>query len=162
MHGSSVPRYKVVFVGDYSVGKASLIQSYFHQELTTFATLGATGRRAETRIDDAMILLDVWDTAGQESLRNRVAADAKGSQAAVIVVDLTVPRCDQQVHGWYDYIIQNAGEILICLAVNKSDLTKDGTYANVFQWAREHQVEMVCTSATQRVNVEQLCELVGR
>jgi GTPase SAR1 family protein len=62
-----------VFVGDSNVGKTSLIQNYIHPELTTFATLGATGRRAHSRVDDVMIPSNVWDIAGQQSFHNLVS-----------------------------------------------------------------------------------------
>jgi small GTP-binding protein len=156
------PKYKVVFVGDAQVGKTSLIHSYLKQDVNPVATLGATSTRVETKVDDTTVLLNVWDTAGQESLRNLVPVYAKGSNAAVIVFDLQNTISYDHVQGWYDYIIQNVGEIVICLAANKSDLPEKVDYNEVFQWAADHHVEVTRTSAKDGVNVEALFETIAR
>jgi small GTP-binding protein len=156
------PKFKVVFVGDAQVGKTSLIHSYLKQDVHPVATLGATSTRVEVRVDDTPVLLNVWDTAGQEGLRNLVPVYAKGSNAAVIVFDLTNPTSYEHVPGWHDYITQNVGDVIICLAANKSDLPAKVDYNEVFQWAADHRVEVTRTSAKEGVNVEGLFETVAR
>jgi small GTP-binding protein len=156
------PKHKVVFVGDAQVGKTSLIHSYLNQDIDTVATLGATSTRVEPSVDDTTVLLNVWDTAGQESLRNLVPVYAKGSHAAVIVFDLTNSVSYEHVAGWYEYIVQTVGEIIICLAANKSDLPPTVDINEVFQWAADHHVQVTRTSAKDRVNVEALFETVAR
>jgi small GTP-binding protein len=162
MTDDSGPKFKVVFVGDTEVGKTSLIHSYLKQDVNPVSTLGATSRRVEIAVGDATVILNVWDTAGQEKLRNLVPVYAKGSQAAVIVFDLNNPLSYEHVPGWYDYIVQNVGEIIICLAANKSDLPALVDYNEVFQWAADRRVEVTRTSAKERVNVEALFESVAR
>jgi small GTP-binding protein len=160
---SGAVKYKVVFVGDAKAGKTSLIHSYLNQDVNPVATLGATSTRVEVQVDGSTILLNVWDTAGQESLRNLVPVYAKGSHAAVIVFDVSDPISYEHVPGWYDYIIQNVGDsIVICLAANKSDLPAAVDRNEVFQWAVDHHVQVTSTSAKERVNVEALFETVAR
>jgi small GTP-binding protein len=104
----------------------------------------------------------VWDTAGQESLRSLVPVYAKGSQAAVVVFDQSEPATYDNVPGWYDYIIQNVGEIPIILAANKSDLHAKVDFNDVFQWAGDHAIDVVRTSALEGTNVSALFESVAR
>jgi small GTP-binding protein len=156
------PKYKVVFVGDSTVGKTSLIHSYLKQDVHPVSTLGATSTRIEAHIDSTTVILNVWDTAGQESLRNLVPVYAKGSQAAIIVFDQTNSNSFEHVKGWYNYIVEHVGSILICLAANKSDLPSEVDFNEVFVWAAEHKVEVVRTSATNGVNVDTLFETVSR
>jgi small GTP-binding protein len=156
------PRYKVVFVGDSKVGKTSLIRRYLGQDLNTVATLGATSTRVEALVDGTPIILNVWDTAGQENLRNLVPVYAKGAHAAVIVFDLSEPVSYEHVPGWYDYIHQNVGNIVTCLAANKSDQQAAVDMNEVFQWAADRKIEVTRTSAKEGENVEALFESVAR
>jgi small GTP-binding protein len=156
------PKYKVVFVGDSTVGKTSIIHSYLRQDVHPLSTLGATSTRIEARVDSGTVVLNVWDTAGQESLRNLVPVYAKGSQAAIIVFDQTNPNSFEHVKGWYNYITEHVGSILMCLAANKSDLPSEVDFNEVFIWAAEHKVEVVRTSATKGINVDILFETISR
>jgi small GTP-binding protein len=151
-------KFKVVFVGDTQVGKTSLIHSYLRQSIDVTSTLGATSTRIEVSAGKSTVVLIVWDTAGQETLRNLVPVYAKGSQAAVIVFDQAEPTSYEHVAGWYDYIIQNVGEILIVLAANKSDLPPKVDFNDVFQWAGDHSVDVTRTSAKEGTNVDALFE----
>jgi small GTP-binding protein len=156
------PKYKVVLVGDTTVGKTSLIHSFLKQDVNPVSTLGATSTRIEVPLDQGTVILNVWDTAGQESLRNLVPVYAKGSQAAIIVFDQTNPASYEHVSGWYDYIVEHVGPIIICLAGNKKDLPGVVDFNDVFSWASDHKVEVVRTSAKEGVNVETLFETVAR
>jgi Ras-related protein Rab-5C len=162
MTDETSPHYKVVFVGDGQVGKTSLIYSYLKQDVNPLSTLGATSTRVQTQVDDLTVILNVWDTAGQESLRDLVPVYARGSNAAVIVFDLQNPNSYEHVQGWYDYIIRNVGEIVICLAANKSDLPEKVDYNEVFQWAADRQIEVTRTSGKEGKNVEVLFETIAR
>lgn len=154
-------KFKVVFVGDTRVGKTSLIHSYLKQSIDVTSTLGATSTRIEVSVGNSTVVLIVWDTAGQETLRNLVPVYAKGSQAAVIVFDQAEPISYEHVAGWYDYIIQNVGEIVILLAANKSDLPPKVDFNDVFQWAGDHSVDVTRTSAKDGTNVEALFESIA-
>jgi small GTP-binding protein len=161
MAADDAPKYKVVFVGDTKVGKTSLIHSYLKQSLHVVSTLGATSTRIEVVLPSGTVILNVWDTAGQEGLRNLVPVYAKGSHAAIIVFDQSQPLTYENVRGWHDYIIQNVGEIVIAVAANKSDLEAKIDFNELFQWANEHAVEVTRTSAIEGTNVEALFESVA-
>jgi small GTP-binding protein len=159
---SNCPKYKLVFVGDAKVGKTSLIHRYLRQGTAPVATLGATSTRVEVEVDGAPVLLNVWDTAGQETLRNLVPVYAKGAHAAVIAFDLSEPATCAHVPGWYDYIRQNVGEIVICVAANKTDKPPAVDINELFQWAADRGVEVTRTSAMEGENVGALFESVAR
>jgi small GTP-binding protein len=162
MAADDSPKFKVVFVGDTKVGKTSLIQSHLKLSINVSSTLGATSTRIEVDLEDSTAVLMVWDTAGQESLRSLVPVYAKGSQAAVIVFDQSEPSSYGNVPGWYDYLTQNVGEIPIVLAANKSDLPAKVDFNDVFQWAGDHGMDVVRTSAMEGTNVSALFESVAQ
>jgi small GTP-binding protein len=154
-------KYKVVFVGDTKVGKTSLIHSYLKQSLDVVSTLGATSTRIEISLSNGPAILNVWDTSGQEKLRNLVPIYAKGSHAAIIVIDQSEPSACDHLRGWYEYIVQNVGEIVIAVAANKSDLESKIDFNELLRWAADHNVEVTRTSALDGTNVEALFESVA-
>ena len=156
-------KFKIVFVGDATVGKTSLIHRFLNLDPVNASTTGATSTRAETQVDGKTVILNVWDTAGQETFRNLVPIYAKGSHAAIIVFDQTSQQSYDHVDGWYNYIREQVGEkTIICLAANKSDLPPVVATETALSWAAEHNVEMMRTSAHDGTNVETLFETVSR
>jgi small GTP-binding protein len=158
----STPKYKVVFVGDSRVGKTSLIHRYLKESMEVVSTLGATLTQIEVKLPSHPITLNIWDTAGQEELRNLVPVYAKGSHAAIITFDLSRSETWEHVDGWFNYILQNVGEIIITIAANKSDIGVPVVdYCEVLQWAAEHGVEVTKTSAKEGTNVGALFEFIA-
>lgn len=155
-------KFKVVFVGDSTVGKTSIIYSHLNQTVATTSTLGATSTRFEEIVEDQKIILNVWDTAGQESFRNLVPIYAKGSQAAVIVFDQSNAISFEHTKEWYKYLIEQVGNIIIYLAGNKSDLPSEVDFNEVYNWASENNINVVKTSALEGLNVDELFSSVSR
>lgn len=162
MSDDALPKFKVVFIGDSTVGKTSLIHCFLRQDVKPTSTLGATSTRVETTVDGQTIVINVWDTAGQESFKNLVPVYAKGSHAAVIVFDQTNPLSFEHVKDWHSYMMQHVGNIIICLAANKNDLPSQVDFNEVYAWAAEKQVEVIRTSAVERTNVDTLFDTVSR
>ena len=63
--------FKVSFIGDYAVGKTSLIKRYLTNSFDEGykATLGAAISTFKTTINETEVNLQVWDLAGQTSFR---------------------------------------------------------------------------------------------
>jgi small GTP-binding protein len=160
--GESKRRYKVVLVGDSGVGKTSLIHSYLNDDHTFRPTLGATSRCVETVVGDEKIVLNLWDTAGQDNLRNLVPVYARGSHAAILVFDLSNPTTYLHVPAWHDYIVKHVGDVLIWVVGNKADLPIQVECDAALAWASGRGISLTCTSAQTRENVQELFESVAR
>jgi small GTP-binding protein len=126
------------------------------------STLGATSTRIETNVDSTPIILNVWDTAGQESLRNLVPIYARGSQAAVIVFDQSSRLSFDHAKDWYKYMMEHVGSIAFGLAANKLDLESEVDFDEVCAWANQHHIEVVRTSARQNFGVDTLFATISR
>ena len=57
---------KVVVIGDSFVGKTSLIQMFEHSRFTEHfkPTIGADFSNKEISLEDGVVILQIWDTAG--------------------------------------------------------------------------------------------------
>ena len=57
---------KVVVIGDSFVGKTSLIQMFEHHKFTEHfkPTIGADFSNKEISLEDGIVILQIWDTAG--------------------------------------------------------------------------------------------------
>ena len=87
-------KYKIVFLGDQSVGKTSLILRFTQD---TFdgnyqATIGIDFLSKTMYVDDKMVRLQLWDTAGQERFRSLIPSYIKDSSVAVVVYDISSKR----------------------------------------------------------------------
>jgi len=65
------PRYKLVFLGNESVGKTAIIRRYISDEFEEShkVTVGIDFFSKTINIDDRVIRFQLWDTAGQERYR---------------------------------------------------------------------------------------------
>ena len=57
---------KIVILGDSGVGKTTLLQQYINQKVPQNAkpTIGADFSKKEIMIDNTVVTLQIWDTAG--------------------------------------------------------------------------------------------------
>jgi small GTP-binding protein len=64
--------YKIIILGDSQVGKTSIIARYTHNtfETSLMPTIGSDFQSRIITIDDKLVKLNIWDTAGQELYRS--------------------------------------------------------------------------------------------
>ena len=62
---------KVIILGDSGVGKTSLMNQYVNKKFSNQykATIGADFLTKEVMVDDRLVTMQIWDTAGQVSHR---------------------------------------------------------------------------------------------
>ena len=72
-------KYKVVFLGDQSVGKTSIILRFMHDTFDPNyqATIGIDFLSKTMVVDDKMVRLQLWDTAGQERFKSLIPSYIK-------------------------------------------------------------------------------------
>ncbi|KAH0792951.1 Ras family protein [Histomonas meleagridis] len=160
--GDEAPKFKVVFVGDTTVGKTSIIQKYLNINQTITSTLGATSTRIDANFNDFDMIMNVWDTAGQDSFRNLVPVYAKGSHAVVIVFDVSNKSTYDHLNDWYNYLTQHVQHFKCVVVANKIDKNCEINFEDAYSWASEHNAELIKTSAVDGTNIEAVFETISK
>ncbi|CDQ58808.1 unnamed protein product [Oncorhynchus mykiss] len=90
--GNPLRKFKLVFLGEQSVGKTSLITRFMYDSFdnTYQATIGIDFLSKTMYLEDRTIRLQLWDTAGQERFRSLIPSYIRDSAAAVVVYDITI------------------------------------------------------------------------
>ena len=67
LNNQSIPKHKLVFLGDQFVGKTSIINRFLNNSYDTVyqATIGIDFLSKIYSVDNKSIKLQLWDTAGQ-------------------------------------------------------------------------------------------------
>lgn len=76
--------------------------------------------------DERQIGFKIWDTAGQEKYRSLAPMYYRGSQAAILVYDITKPASLESLKDWADELRRNGpSDLVLAICGNKIDLQED-------------------------------------
>uniref|UniRef100_A0A2K6TVU7 RAB6A, member RAS onco family n=1 Tax=Saimiri boliviensis boliviensis TaxID=39432 RepID=A0A2K6TVU7_SAIBB len=123
--GNPLRKFKLVFLGEQSVGKTSLITRFMYDSFdnTYQATIGIDFLSKTMYLEDRTVRLQLWDTAGQERFRSLIPSYIRDSTVAVVVYDITNVNSFQQTTKWIDDVRTERGsDVIIMLVGNKTDL----------------------------------------
>lgn len=159
-------KFKLVFLGEQSVGKTSLITRFMYDSFdnTYQATIGIDFLSKTMYLEDRTVRLQLWDTAGQERFRSLIPSYIRDSTVAVVVYDITNANSFQQVNKWIEDVRAERGnDVIIMLVGNKTDL-QDKRQVSMEEGERKAQelnVMFIETSAKAGYNVKQLFRRVA-
>ncbi|KAI3371576.1 hypothetical protein L3Q82_024140, partial [Scortum barcoo] len=116
--------FKIVLVGNSSVGKTSLLRRFcddcFHPG--TSATVGIDYSVKTITVDNSQVALQMWDTAGQERYRSITKQFFRKADGVVVMYEITARQSFTAVRQWLTSVKEGAGEdIPIMLLGNKTD-----------------------------------------
>ncbi|KAF3835746.1 hypothetical protein F7725_028304, partial [Dissostichus mawsoni] len=168
--GNPLRKFKLVFLGEQSVGKTSLITRFMYDSFdnTYQATIGIDFLSKTMYLEDRtppqlslcepQVRLQLWDTAGQERFRSLIPSYIRDSTVAVVVYDITNVNSFQQTSKWIEDVRTERGsDVIIMLVGNKTDLSdkRQITIEEGEQRAKELSVMFIETSAKTGYNVKQ-------
>ncbi|KAJ8451017.1 hypothetical protein Cgig2_026826 [Carnegiea gigantea] len=122
---SALAKYKLVFLGDQSVGKTSIITRFMYDKFdnTYQATIGIDFLSKTMYLEDRTVRLQLWDTAGQERFRSLIPSYIRDSSVAVIVYDVASRQSFLNTAKWIEEVRTERGsDVIIVLVGNKTDL----------------------------------------
>ena len=116
--------FKIMMLGDASVGKTSLtvryIKGFFMQDLRL--TIGVDFYSKTINFKEMNVKLQIWDFGGEERFRFLLTQYCKGANGAFFLYDITNPKSLEHLPDWTQIIRENAGDIPIMLIGSKVDL----------------------------------------
>ena len=128
---SKVPGCKIVLLGDGGVGKTCIISRYISgtYDNSSAATNGASFCSKSVNFDKLgkSLLLDIWDTAGQEKYRALTKFFYKEAAVCILVYDITKKTTFENIKSyWYQQLKENGDKNIVTgIAGNKCDLYED-------------------------------------
>jgi len=151
--------FKILLVGDASVGKTSLIYRFINNKfLNSYSS--TIGVDYQTKIYDHKgykIKLQIWDTAGQERFHSITNNYFKGADGILFVYDITNINSFKGVKNWIKESEDYNNNIQKILLGNKCDLddSREAKKEDVEIFCNEKKIDFFETSAKTNFNLDE-------
>ena len=152
--------FKIVLLGDTSVGKSSFILRYCDDkfEEDPLSMIGIDYKNKFVKIDDKKIKLNILDTRGQEKFKSLAKNIIRNADGIVLIYDMSNYNSFKAIKTWIN-IIEDSIDITkigIIIVGNKCDLPEneikvDKEIKDNFE--KEQKMEIIEVSAKNDINV---------
>ena len=157
--------FKIVAIGESSVGKTSLIRRYIYNHFSDeeSATIGAVFVEKSLIVDKKRVRLQIWDTAGQEKFHAVAKIYYQKADAALLVYDITSADSFSTLQNWNEEVkVNTSKDILRVIVGTKLDLIEEEQVhpKTASDYAREAKALFHQTSAKANRGINELFENV--
>ena len=125
MEASEPPLYKILLLGDSTVGKTCFLLRYVDDSFLDLhmATIGLDYRLKTLILEEQKIVkVQLWDTAGQDKFRAITRNYYKGASGIILIFDVTNVKSYENIKKWINEIKEEISEkVKIVLIGNKID-----------------------------------------
>ena len=157
--------YKILLLGDSIVGKSSLMIRYvdnFYEE-NNVSTIGIVSKKKDLIINNQKIILNIFDTCGQERYHSLAKNFLNNSDGIIFVFDLTngttfdgikrwLITCDEQIQGFQKILVGNK------LDLENREVDKE----RIEKFCQEKNLKYFETSARNNINVERIFKEIAK
>lgn len=159
--------YKIIIIGDSGVGKTSLMRRYVNHNFSEIykSTIGVDFLCKTLKINNKLIDLQIWDTAGSERFYSMNNAFYRGADACIVVFDVTNINSFMSLENWIDEFLINASlkepeSFPFVIIGNKADLYKERRVNSnmISRFCSTKNIIYFETSSKLNVNVEDAFE----
>ena len=167
--GKQVTGNKIVLLGDSGVGKTCLISRFISGQFDANVNSTNGASYASKKVDyphlGKSLVLDIWDTAGQEKYKSLTKFFYKDAAMIILVYDITRKESYDNLKNYWYTEIQEHGEkdIVLGIAGNKSDLYDNEAVPEkeAREFAKSINAIYALTSAQNNSGVNKLFEDIG-
>ena len=94
--------FKILVIGDSGVGKSSMLSQFTDNIFSAcfISTIGVDFKIKTVEIDDKVVKLQIWDTAGQDRFREPALSYYRGAVGIILVYDVSDPQSFQNLDYW--------------------------------------------------------------
>ena len=118
-----VKAFKIIIVGDNTVGKTSLLFRYTENAFEEQpSTIGLDYKEKTVEHDDIKYKLVIWDTAGQEVFRTITSSYYRDAQGIIVMYDQNQPLTFSNVRSWLKNVDNYTQSAIRVIVGNKTDL----------------------------------------
>ena len=155
--------FKVILIGDSSVGKTNLLNRFARDsfQIDSTTTIGVEVQSHLYQQDGQTVKVQMWSTAGQERYRATTVTYYRGAVGALLVYDMTrLATFNSAVH-WLNELREHADpNVVVSLVGNKSDLhhLKAVSSTEAKEFADSQSLLFAETSALDASNVNETFE----
>ena len=123
----NIYKWKIVMMGDFAVGKTSLVRRFVYDEFSDsyLTTIGVKVTKKDINLENASASLLIWDIAGSDRFNIVSPEYIKGASGGIIVADLTRESTIESIQMHSDMILSVNPDAVIVVALNKTDLVAD-------------------------------------
>ena len=138
-----IPKYKLNFLGDQTVGKSSILNRFLYNTFTEDyeATVGLDFQSKNVQIDNKDIHLLFFDTAGQEKFRPLIPIYIRDADIIFLVYDISNKETFNHIPGWLNELTNiNKEKVILFLVGNKKELIdgREVSYNEGEKFAKEN------------------------
>ena len=144
-------RYKVVFIGNPTAGKTSLLNRICHDKFIQNydSTIGVDFFTKTVFYNESIFKIQLWDSAGQEKYRALIPSYIRGASIIFLIYDLNHHESFDAINNWLGFVNQytNKEQVKIVLVGNKKDLERKVKYEEGQNLAKKEGMLFFETSA---------------
>ena len=119
---------KLLIIGDSEVGKTSVVSRYTKDifNLNYLATTGIEFFSKDENIDNKIVRIELWDTAGQEKFHSLTAGFFRNAEGIIVMFDVTNTISFENIRNWTEsiktHMSSEIDNIPVIIVGNKIDL----------------------------------------
>jgi len=164
--------FKILIIGDSSVGKSSTVSKFADEENLEYSpTIGVDLHVKIIEVDDKKIKMQIWEIGGSERFRKIVSAYYRNCQGIVLMFDLTNKESFENLQMWINHIKENynnedeyCDDIPKILVGNKNDLKiqRSVSHEEAYDFSYDLNIPYLETSVKNNENTNKVFELIAR
>jgi len=167
--------FKILIIGESSVGKSSIVSKfaddYYNENLESSPTIGVDLHVKIIEVDDKKIKMQIWEIGGNERFREIVSSYYRNCQGIVLMFDLTNKESFENLQMWINHIKENCNnedeycnDIPKILVGNKNDLKiqRSVSHEEAYDFSFVLNIPYIETSVYNNDNIKKVFELMAR
>jgi len=155
--------FKITIIGDSGVGKSAILVRFIDDDFEEGqpCTIGVDFKTKVLELDQKVINLSIWDTAGQEKFRSLTSSYYRGTHGIILVYDVARRNTFTAIEHWLEEVENYCTnpDVIKLLVANKIDVAeREVTKEEGMKFARKKAMLYIECSAKTKVGIQQTFE----